>query len=58
MFKTLYELFAELWYDESGHNFIEYAMLLSLIAMTIMAAIQTTSDRVNETFATMANKFL
>jgi Flp pilus assembly pilin Flp len=57
MLKAFRAWFAELWNDESGHNFTEYAMLLSLIAMTIYSVIETISDRVNATFETLANKF-
>lgn len=57
MWRALLDLIGEVWWDESGHNFTEYAMLLSLIAMTIFGVIETISARVNGTFETLANKF-
>jgi len=57
MFKTLSEWFTALWHDESGHTFLEYSMLVMLIAMAVFGVITATGANLNRTFETTVNKF-
>lgn len=58
MLKKCQMLFTDLGNDESGTFFIEYAMILSLIAMGIVGALQLLSTGIDTMFLNLANAFL
>jgi pilus assembly protein Flp/PilA len=57
MFKGLYELFADLWHDESGTVAIEYGMLAMLVAMAILGVVQATGTNLDASIQNTASKF-
>lgn len=44
------------WHDESGATSIEYALIGSLIAVVIVAALTTIGTKLSATFSTISNK--
>lgn len=40
----------KLWNDESGQDLVEYALLLVLIAVVVIAAVTALGNRVDEVF--------
>lgn len=53
--KNLYLGFQRFLSDEEGVTAIEYALIASLIAVVIIAAVTTTGKRVCETFRSVAS---
>ena len=52
--KNLYAGFKDFINDEEGVTAIEYALIASLIAVVIIAAVRVTGTRVCETFRSVA----
>lgn len=44
-----------LWKDESGQDLVEYVLLLGLITLVVIAALNTISGEVNNTFSETAS---
>jgi pilus assembly protein Flp/PilA len=43
-----------IWNDEEGPTAVEYALMVALIAVLIIATVTALKDRINATFTTVA----
>jgi pilus assembly protein Flp/PilA len=48
---------ARLWRDEAGATNIEYALIASIVAIGIIAAVQGITTELNATFGVIASAF-
>lgn len=48
-------LFSRLWSDEGGQGLVEYALIIALVALLVVAAILTLSGKLNTIFGTVSN---
>lgn len=46
----MFQLVKNLFVDEEGQGLVEYALILVLIAIVVIAALSFLGDKVNETF--------
>lgn len=51
----LYVICQNLIHDEVGQDLVEYALLCSLIALTLIASISSIASDVNEAFSKVSN---
>ena len=49
------KLLRKLWKDDSGQDLIEYALLIVLIALVMVASISTLSTKIQGAFTSAAN---
>lgn len=52
----MHQLLERVRQQESGVTAIEYSLIVSLIAIAIIAAVVTVGNQVNSTYATIANE--
>ena len=51
----LLNLWNALWSDESGQDLAEYALLIALIALVVIAAVTLLGQNINTVFTNIAN---
>jgi pilus assembly protein Flp/PilA len=54
--KKMMELVKNLFVDEEGQGLVEYALILVLIAIVVIAALTFLGTKVNDTFQNIGNK--
>lgn len=47
---------SDIWADESGASLIEYALLIALIAIIVVAAVNLTGNEVSDSFRNVSSE--
>jgi len=47
-------LLRRIWQDESGQDLVEYGLLISLVALSAIASLQTVANAISDAFSSAA----